>query len=332
MSNKNNKNNKKNNSKSPSTSNGTSSSNKKKSVVLPKTDNNIIQFNIESKKISNDNSSQLGVLSTNIESDDEDSINEIPLIPISEFYDSADSDDKMDDDVLDNNEEQILDNDVETEDSSGNSEEEIDAVSANEFLSDDKGNKAEEDGEEEGENKLENIVLFFMNFFKGMPQAVVSKIKRTLLFDVLFVGLCIIISVISGFSWIMLVLGAIFFFYSLVIILSLKYQVQEGAYVSFSGIATENKKIGFGKKFSYHIVRVVNENSGKMLSFKYDEHPDGVGVGTPVTLYLSKTEPIIKSEYGAFVEHYISIMFGYETSEELLENDNISAEDYVSKN
>lgn len=281
-------------------------------LPFPKTDDNLIDFSEQIKEI--DKYKNLNVLS-----------NKAPkLVETEQSEPTRTEQQNVETDNVDN-----VDNVV---------EEKSEDISSDTVVEDDKKNEDEDDDsvviDEDNTDvpKSKNGILnYFFTFFQDVPAAVADKIKRILLFCAVFCGMCVLMSVLFTFSWITVALAVGMIVYTAIVVWAIKYKSSRNMLVEFNGIVVNCKKIGFGKKFSYFIILIANENNGKMLAFKYNEGSNGIDKGVPVTIYLDKNEPIINSENGPFVEHYVSIMLGFNSSEKLSENKSVSAEDFVNE-
>ena len=172
------------------------------------------------------------------------------------------------------------------------------------------------------------FVNYITTFFDGIPPAVKSSIMRSLLLALLLDVMCVIMLSWAGFNLLIILFGIGFTF---LCILSMRRRIKNNSYVTFIGVVADCKKIGFGKKLSYFIVKLVNSD-GKTLNFKYQENPSGLDKGLPVTLYIADTEPIIKTENGPYIEKYISIQYSADTISDNRDSDeNISVSDYLNQ-
>lgn len=183
--------------------------------------------------------------------------------------------------------------------------------------------------------KKEPLIFRFVNyittFFDGIPPAVKSSIMRSLFLALLLDVMCIIIICWTGFNWFFILFCLGFTIFTFLCILSMRRRIKNNSYVTFIGVVADCKKIGFGKKLSYFIVKLVNAD-GKTLNFKYQENPSGLDKGLPVTLYIADTEPIIKTENGPYIERYISIQYSADTiSDNGDPNEEISVSDYLNQ-
>lgn len=319
----------------------------KKVFPFPKTNDNLIDFSEQFKKMDTDSS--LNVLSNKsvhkndvektvsintekqtveTDNDDDDIIEDIDKNSEAEFlFDDNENDDAQDEsnESSETNESDDVANDEQKETESKEPQNDKKNVSAGSYVN----STDSVDTNLDKSKKKKGLFNYIFTFFKDVPAAVVDKMKRIALFCLIFCSMCILMNIMFAFSWISVALALGMLLYSGIVIWSLKYKASSNMIVEFDGIVVNCKKIGFGKKFSYFIVLVVNENTGKMLSFKYAEDINGIERGVPITIYLDKNEPVVNSENGPFVEHYVSVMFGLNSSEELVENDSVSAEDFV---
>lgn len=175
------------------------------------------------------------------------------------------------------------------------------------------------------------FVNYITTFFDGIPPAVKSSIMRSLFLALLLDVMCIIMICWTGFNWIFILFCLGFTIFTLLCVISMRRRIKNNSYVTFIGVVADCKKIGFGKKLSYFIVKLINSD-GKTLNFKYQENPSGLDKGLPVTLYIADTEPIIKTENGPYIEKYISIQYSADTvSDNGDPDENISVSDYLNQ-
>lgn len=195
---------------------------------------------------------------------------------------------------------------------------------------------SESDEENSGASEKRAPLIFrFVNyittFFDGIPPAVKSSIMRSLLFALLLDVMCVIMLSWAGFNLLIILFGIGFTVFTLLCVMSMHRRIKNNSYVTFIGVVADCKKIGFGKKLSYFIVKLVNPD-GKTLNFKYQENPAGLDRGLPITLYIADTEPIIKTENGPYIEKYISIQYSADTISDNRDSDeNISVSDYLNQ-
>lgn len=184
-------------------------------------------------------------------------------------------------------------------------------------------------------NKKDPAIFRFVNyistFFDGVPAAVKTSMLRSLLFVALLDAMCVVMILWTGFNWFSVLFPIGFSVFTILAVVSMRRRIKNNSYVTFVGVVTECKKIGFGKKLSYYIIKIVNSD-GKILNFRYQENPKGLDRGLPVTLYIADTEPIIKTENGPYIERYISIQYSADTiSDAENVDEELSVSEYLKK-
>lgn len=213
---------------------------------------------------------------------------------------------------------------------------EKDTSSNNENLeADEQNGEGLTENNKENSSKKTNILFRAVNyistFFDNTPPAIKSSILRSLFFALILDAMCLLMSICSGFSWIMLLFCVGFNIFTLLCVISLHNRVKNDAYVTFIGVVIDCKKVGFGKKLGYYIVKIANPD-GKILNFKYQQDTKGLDKGLPITLYIADTEPIIKTENGPYIERYLSIEYSADSVTDSENSDkNISISEYLNK-
>lgn len=180
-------------------------------------------------------------------------------------------------------------------------------------------------------NILFRVVNYISTFFDNTPPAIKSSILRSLSFALILDAMCVIMSTCTGFSLIMLLFCVGFNIFTLLCVISLHNRVKNDAYVTFIGVVIDCKKVGFGKKLGYYIVKIASPD-GKILNFKYQQDTKGLDKGLPITLYIADTEPIIKTENGPYIERYLSIEYSADSvTDSENSNEDISISEYLNK-
>ncbi len=98
--------------------------------------------------------------------------------------------------------------------------------------------------------------------------------------------------------------------------------------IEFSGIIVDVQNIGMIKATKYAVVKISDNNKFLNVKLNADKH---LSKGLPITLYISKEEPIVQSEYGPLVNNILGLTFDARTSQNLeIEKEEVSAKDYLS--
>lgn len=98
--------------------------------------------------------------------------------------------------------------------------------------------------------------------------------------------------------------------------------------IEFAGIIVDVQNFGLIKATKYSVVKISDNNKFLNVKLNSDKH---LTKGLPITLYISKEEPIVSSEYGPLVNHILGLTFDVKTSQddEYIEEE-MSAKDYLS--
>lgn len=101
-----------------------------------------------------------------------------------------------------------------------------------------------------------------------------------------------------------------------------------GNVIDFAGIIVDVVPVGFFKATQYMVVKISNGKKFLNVKFNYDKH---ITKGLPLTLYISKNEPIVSSPYGPLVENIVGYVFDVDETKTttVAENDEITASDYI---
>lgn len=104
--------------------------------------------------------------------------------------------------------------------------------------------------------------------------------------------------------------------------------VEDDDVTTFEGIVVGAQIVGIVKATKYMNIKISNSEKFLNINTPLDKK---IRIGTPITVYIPKDEPVINTEDGPFVEHYISYTLSVDNSSDIekMESDELTAEEYI---